>query len=111
MAGASAGAPQTFLVEHYRPGLAVAAFKQWAGRVRDAAAAMEREGNQVLYLRSTIVPAYESLLCVLEADTEELVRETYARAGITFERLSAVIPEDESSGWGEDCRDPGHELR
>ena len=91
-------ARQTFLVEHYRPGLAVDAFKQWAGRVRNAAVAMEREGKPVRYLRSTIVPADESLLCVLEAGTEELVRETYARAGITFERLSAVIPEGDR-GW------------
>jgi hypothetical protein len=95
---ADAGVRQTFLVEHYRPGLALDAFKQWAGRVRDAAVAMEREGKPVRYLRSAIVPADESLLCVLEAGTEELVRETYARAGITFERLSTVIPEGES-GW------------
>ena len=43
-------------------------------------------------------PADETLLCVLEAATEELVRETYARAGIPFERLSAVIPEG-ANGW------------
>jgi butyrate kinase len=89
---------ETYLVEHYGPGLTVDVFKQWAGRVRDAANAMEREGKPVRYLRSTIVPTDESLLCLLEARTEELVRETYARAGLPFERLSPVISERER-GW------------
>ena len=87
---------QTFLVEHYRPGLTVDALRQWAAGCATRRPTMEREGKPVRYLRSTIVPADESLLCVLEAGTEELVRETYARAGITFERLSTVIPEGES---------------
>jgi len=89
---------RTYLVEHYRPGLTVDTFKQWAAQIRAAAAAMEREGNNVRYVRSAIVPGDESLLCVLEAATEELVRETYARAGLPFERLSTVIPEGER-GW------------
>jgi butyrate kinase len=89
---------ETYLVEHYGPGLTVDVFKQWAGRVRDAANAMEREGKPVRYLRSTIVPTDESLLCLLEAETEALVRATYARAGLPFERLSSVIPERDG-GW------------
>jgi Nickel responsive protein SCO4226-like len=88
----------TYLVEHYRPGLTVAELCQWAERVRDSASRLEEEGKAVRYVRSAIVPADESLLCVLEAATEELVRETYARAGIPFERLSTVIPEGER-GW------------
>jgi len=95
---ASAETRETFLVEHYRPGLTVDELRQWATQVRDTAVAMEREGKPVRYLRSTIVPADESLLCVLEAATEELVREAYARAGIPFERLSTVIPEGDH-GW------------
>jgi hypothetical protein len=47
----------------------------------------------VRYVRSTIVPADESLLCLLEAATEELVHETYVRAGIPFDRISPAIPE------------------
>lgn len=88
---ADAEARQTYLVEHYRPGLTVEGLKQWAARVRETAVEMEREGKSIRYLRSTIVPADESLLCVLEAASEQLVRDTYVRAGIPFERLSAVI--------------------
>jgi len=84
---------ETYLVEHYRPGRTVDELKQWAVRVHDAAVELAREGRPVRYLRSAIVPADESLLCLLEAAGEELVHETYARAGIPFERLSAVIPE------------------
>ena len=90
---AIAEARQTYLVEHYRPGLTVDGLKQWAARVRNATDELEREGKDVRYLRSTIVPADESLLCVLEAASEELVREAYARAGLHFERLSVALPE------------------
>jgi hypothetical protein len=91
---AVAEARQTYLVEHYRPGLTVDGLKQWAVRVREAAGELGREGKPVRYLRSTIVPADESLLCVLEAAGEELVREAYARAGLPFERLSIVLCEE-----------------
>jgi Nickel responsive protein SCO4226-like len=105
---AGAETRQTYLVEHYRPGLAVDGLRRCAARVRDAAADLEREGKPLRYLRSTIVPADESLLCVLEAATEELVRETYARAGIQFERLSIVIPEG-GDGWVADAKEHGEE--
>lgn len=86
---------QTFLVEHYRPGLTVEDLGRWAGRVREAADTMRREGKRVRYVRSTIVPADESLLSILEAATDELVRELYLRAGFSFDRLSTVIADGE----------------
>ena len=85
-------------MEHYRPGLHVEELRQWAVRVRETAVQMRGEGKAVRYVRAAIVPTDETLLCVLEAATEELVRETYARAGIPFERLSALIPEG-TDGW------------
>jgi uncharacterized protein DUF4242 len=88
---ASAEARTTFLVEHYRPGSTVDDLRRWASQVQDAAAELERSGRPVRYVRSTIVPADDSVLCVLEAADEELVRETYARAGLTFERLSTAV--------------------
>ena len=56
-------------------------------------------------LRSTIVPADEALLCVLEAGSEELVREVYARAGVPFERLSVAIADE--SEWLDAGSPPG----
>ena len=90
---ASRAAQETFLVEHYRPGATVAELSEWAIRVRDVAAEMARDGRSVRYVRSTIVPGDESMLCLLEAADEALVRETYARAGIPCERISVAIPE------------------
>jgi len=91
---ADAEARQTYLVEHYRPGMEGEGLRSWATQVRDTFVAMEREGMPVRYLRSTIVPADESLLCILEASSEELVRQAYTRAGIPFERLSTALAEE-----------------
>ena len=93
MARTDTEARETFLVEHYRPGLTADELGAWAARVRDTAAEMEREGKAVRYLRAAVIPTDESLLCVFEATSDELVREAYARAGLPFERITAVIPD------------------
>jgi hypothetical protein len=88
---------QTYLVEHYRPGFTAERLQEWAARVRVTSAGMAREGEPVRYLGSTVVPADESLLCLLEAPSDEHVRAVYARAGVPFERLTAVISDETPS--------------
>jgi hypothetical protein len=51
------------------------------------------------------VPADEALLCVLEAGSEELVREVYTRAGVPFERLSVAIAGE--GEWLDETSPPG----
>ena len=85
---------QAFLVEHYRPGLDADELGRWVGRVREAISELESEGKPLRFLRSTIVPRDESFLCVLEAESEQLIRAAYARAGIPFERISSAITEE-----------------
>ena len=68
--------------------------RRGAAQVREAVDQLEREGRSVHYLNGTIVPADESFLCILESTSEELVRKAYARAGISFERISTAIPEE-----------------
>lgn len=85
---------QTFLVEHYRPGLDAEELGRWVGRVHEAISDLESEGKPLRFLRSTIVPRDESFLCVLEAESEQLIRAAYARAGIPFERISSAITEE-----------------
>ena len=46
-----------------------------AAQVRESIAELELEGKQVRYLHATTVPRDESFLLVLEAASEELVRE------------------------------------
>ncbi len=82
----------TYLVEGYRPGIPVEALKRAAQRLNAAAAQMAREGKPVRYVHSTIVPEDESCLSLIEAASESLVREAYARARVQFERISTAIP-------------------
>ena len=82
----------TYLVEGYRPGIPVEALRRAAQQLRAAAEQMAREGKPVRYVRSTIVPKDESCLFFVEAASEGLVREAYARAGVHFERISTAIP-------------------
>jgi hypothetical protein len=82
----------TYLVEGYRPGIPVDELTQAAQQLRAAAEQMAREGKPLRYVRSTIVPKDESCLFFMEAASEGLVREAYARAGVHFERISTAIP-------------------
>ena len=84
---------QSYLVEHYRPGLSADELAQAAARVRAAVRELEREGEPVRFRHSTIVASDESFLCVLEAPSEEFVRVAYARASVPFERISVALTE------------------
>jgi hypothetical protein len=82
---------QTYLVEHYRPGLSAKELRREATRVRSAVAQLIREGEPVRFRHATIVASDESLLCVVEASSEDLVRQIYARASVPFERISTAL--------------------
>jgi len=81
----------TYLVEHYQPGVTAEELERSATAVRDAALALEHAGQPTRFVSSTIVPADESFLCLLQASSERLVRETYANAGIACDRISIAI--------------------
>jgi hypothetical protein len=81
----------TYLAEQYHPGLAVEMLERLAAQVRESIAELALEGKQVRYLRATIVPRDESFLLVVEAASEGLVREAYARAGVRFDRISTTL--------------------
>ena len=87
---------QTYLVEHYRPGLDAEALQKAAAVIRTAAGTLGPSGSGVRYLRSTIVPTQEAFLSVFEAPSETAVRDAYTRAGLAFEQISVVL-EDELS--------------
>ena len=82
---------QTFLVEHYRPGLDLEALQHAASLVRRAAEAMEDEGRSVRCVRLAIVPADEGFLSLIEASSEDAVRDAFARAGVPFERIAVAL--------------------
>ena len=87
---------QTYLVEHYRPGSTAVELRRCGDRVRESLETLERAGEPVRYLRSTFVLRDESFFCVLEAGSEELVHEAYARAGVPLDRLSLAVTDDDA---------------
>ena len=87
----------TFLVEHYQPGLDRDGLEAFAAHVQAAAGRLRAEGAAVRLVRSTILPGDESLLCLFEAGSEQLVHRVYARAGLTCDRVSPAVCVDEAS--------------
>ena len=87
----AAGSAQTFLVEHYRPGITAEAFRAAMARVRASAAAMRRDGSPIRCVHSTLVPEDEAMLSVIDAASSELVEQLFARAGVRVDRIVTVL--------------------
>lgn len=73
----------TFLVEHYLPGRRLAELETFACRIQAA--------DAIRALQTTVVPEDESVLCLVAASSEHAVRDAYASAGMSFDRISAAI--------------------
>lgn len=84
-------AVSTYLVERYWPGVSRAELADAVARGRRSAAAMRREGKRIRYLQATLVPDQETVLCLMEAESAELVVEVNRRAGIPYDRIAAAI--------------------
>jgi len=81
----------TYLVEHYWPGATADLFRSTSERVRTTAEAMRRGGTPIRYLHAILVPADEAAFCLIDAASQELVEQLYARAGIGFDRIVAAL--------------------
>jgi hypothetical protein len=95
----------TYLVELYRPGSSVEALRRALRDVRQSATELACRGQEVAYLRSTIVPGDEAIMAMFEATSEDLVRETCARAGLTGARISQAIQPDGSNARRTELRE------
>lgn len=89
--GDAQGRSNTYLVEHYWPGVTAEKFALAAERVRVSAEQLASEGRRIHYLHSTLVPEDEAAFCVLEAESHAFVEEVYARAGVQFERVLDAV--------------------
>jgi hypothetical protein len=89
----TAGVPEatTYLVEHYWPGITVAAFNSATQRVRATARSMARGGSPIRYRHSILVLADEAAFCVFDAASMELIEQLYARAGVRFDRIVVAL--------------------
>ena len=90
---APAGSLRTYLVEHYRPDSTATDLTLLASCVRDAVDDLEREGRCLRFRHSIVVATDETLLCVVDAATEALLRLAYDRARVTFDRISVARTE------------------
>jgi hypothetical protein len=82
---------QTFLVEHYWPGVTREGFLAATDRVRAVVDDMARTAEPVRFLHSTFVPEDESAFCVFSSPSRELVEEAYKQAGVPFERVLLAL--------------------
>lgn len=87
MDDAAEPALKTFLVEHYWPSVTPVEFERAAELVRTAAEELARQRKSIRYLHSTLVPEDELGITVLAADSQALVEDAYARAGVRFDRI------------------------
>jgi Protein of unknown function (DUF4242) len=89
--GESKGSASTFLVERYWPGVSSAGLEAAVARGRRSAVEMRRAGTRIRYLRSTLVPAEETVYCLFEAIGATDVRELNERAAIPFDRIVEAV--------------------
>jgi Nickel responsive protein SCO4226-like len=80
-----------YVVERYLPGLNRAQLLRSLERLQAASADLRREGTQVRYLGSTIVPEDEACFCIFEAPSEAAVAEANRRAGLSFDRIVSAL--------------------
>lgn len=81
----------TYLVERYWPGVSQADLAAAVLRARRSAATMLRQGKRVRYVQATLVPDQETVLCLIEAESAELVAELNERARIPYDRIAEAV--------------------
>jgi hypothetical protein len=85
----------TFFVENYSPGMSVDKLEAACGRVCAEVEALARVGKRVRMRGTAIVPGDEALLCLVDAASEDLVREAFIRAGVSLDRISPALTSGE----------------
>lgn len=80
-----------FLAESYPVGVGRKTLTDAARKARLIAAEMRAEGRRMRFVKSTFVPAEDTLLCLFDAPSAELVVELGRRAGLPLERVVEAI--------------------
>jgi len=97
-------AENTYLVEHYRPGLDLGSLGQCVAHLRDQIEHLHEDDVPLRFLCSVIVPADEAFLVLLDADSMTDVTDFYARDGSSYDRISSAVADPTCScpptgGW------------
>lgn len=83
-----------YLVEVYFSRSSAMGAEQGCADVSRAAEQLTREGTQVRFVRSILVPEDETCFYFFQAQTRAAVYETVSRAGLSAERVLKAV-----SGW------------
>ncbi len=93
----------TYIVERYWPGVSPEEAETVIARETAVAVAMRAEGKPIRVVRSTLVQEDETLLSLVEAESEQEVAELGSRAGTPADRIVPaleMLPVDVSSHGG-----------
>jgi hypothetical protein len=85
------GAHSRYLVERYWPGITEPVFRSAHVRLREATAAMRREGVAVVHLRSALAAGEDAIFSFFEATSLDDVAEANRRGAVPFDRIVPVI--------------------
>jgi hypothetical protein len=78
--------PKSYLVECYWVGVSAQKLAASATRMRATASELRRQGRNVAFLGSILVPADESVFCLFKG-VEADIRAAGEQAGVPFERV------------------------
>jgi muconolactone delta-isomerase len=79
------------MVESYPVGLTADQLTAASDRAARVAEELRLEGIDVKLIESTLVPAEDSLFCIFEAPSREVVEQVATRAAIPIERLIEAV--------------------
>lgn len=95
----------SFLVECYWPGVSAVELAAVAGRAQEAACELRRQGHELRFLSSVLIPTDETVFCFFEGDESD-VRLASDRAGVPYERvLESVRIDGRRDRHGDERRD------
>lgn len=80
-----------FMVESYPVGLTADELTAASDRAARVAEEFRLDGIDVRLIESTLVPTEDSLFCIFEAPSREVVEELAARATIPIDRLIEAV--------------------
>ncbi len=87
-----------FMVESYPVGLTADELTAASDRAARVAQELQLDGINVRLVESTLVPAEDSLFCIFEAPSREVVEEIAARAAIPIDRLIEAVDVGPTTG-------------
>jgi hypothetical protein len=86
------------MVESYPVGLTAEALTAASDRAARVAEEFRLGGIDVRLVESTLLPAEESLFCIFDAPSREVVEEIAARAALPIERLIEALDVGPTTG-------------